>query len=88
MLISEQDAASVNMRAALGTCPLLSLAGHFLASGYALTGALLVAAPVTDFSANSFSSEIRCDTPVSTSRCVAANSDHLLVNTFVDFVRA
>ena len=88
MLICEQDAASVIMRVALGTCPLLSLAGHCLVSGCALTGALLAAAPVADLSAKSFSSVILCATPVSTSRCVAANSNHFLVNFFVDFVRA
>ena len=88
MLICERDAASVMMKDALGTCPLLSLVGHFLVSGCVPTRALLAAAPVTDFSANSFSSVIPYATLVSTSRCVATNCDHLLVNTSVDFVRA
>ena len=53
-----------------------------------LIGTLLVVAPVMDFFANSFSSEIRCVTLVRESRCVAANCDHLLVSASVDFVRA
>ena len=88
MLISERDAASVIMRAELDTCPLLSLVGHCLVSGRALTGTLLVVAPVADFSSNSFSFEIRCVTLVRASRCVAANCDHFLVSASVDFVRA
>ena len=88
MLICERDAASVIMRAALGTCPLLFLAGHCLISVYAPTGALLAAAPVVDFSINSFISEIHCAMPVRESRCVAANSDHFLVRNSVDFDRA
>ena len=88
MLICDLDATSVIIRAALGTCPLLFLAGHCLISGCALTGALLAAAPVADFSAKSFSSVILCAMPLSASMCVAANFDHLLVRTSVDFVRA
>ena len=88
MLISERDDASVIMRDALDTCPLLSLAGHCLVSSCALIGALLAVVPITDFSANSFSSEIHCVTPVRASRCVAANCDHLLVSASVYFVRA
>ena len=76
MLIYERDAASIIMRDALGTCPLLSLASHCLVSGCAPTGALLAAVPVADFSDNSFSSEIPCATPVRASRCVAANYEH------------
>ena len=88
MLICERDVVSVMMMDALGTYPLLSLAGHCLVSSYTLTGALLAAAPVTDLSAKSFSYVILCATPVSASRCVAANSAHLLDNTSVDFVKA
>ena len=88
MLICERDAASVIVRAILDTCPLLSLAGHYLVSDYAPTGALLAVAPVADISAKSFSSVILCATPVSASRCVAANSDHFLVKNSVDFIRA
>ena len=88
MLIYDRDAASVILRATLGTCPLLFLAGHCLISSCAPTGALLAAAPVADLSANALSSSIHCATLESASRCVAANSDHLLVNTYVEFVRA
>ena len=88
MLISEQDAASVIMRASLDTCPLFSLTGHCLVSGRALTGVLLAAAPVADFFAKFFSSEITRATSMSASRCAAANSDHFLVRTSVDFLRA
>ena len=65
MLICKRDVALVIVRVVLDTWPLLSLAGHCLMSGYALTGALLAAAPVTDISAKSFSSVILCATPVS-----------------------
>ena len=76
------------MRDALGACSLLFLAGHCRVYGYTLAGAMLAAMPVPDLSANSLSSVIHCATPLRASRCVAANYDHLLVNTFVDFVRA
>ena len=88
MLIYERDVASVIMRDALDTCPLFSLTGHSLVSGCVPTGAFLAAAPVADFSINSFISEIHCAMPVRESRCVAANYDHLLVSTSVDFFRA
>ena len=88
MLISEQEAASVIMSVALDTCPLFSLAGHYLVSSHTLTVVLLAVALVADFSAKSFNSKIPRDTSVSASRCVAANSDHFLVRTSVDFVRA
>ena len=88
MLICERDAASVIMRAALDTCLLLSLASHCLVFSCVLTRTLLVVVPVVDFSANSFSSEIHCATPVKASSCVAANCDHLLVSASVEFVRA
>ena len=89
MLISEQDAVSVIMSATLDTCPLFSLAGHCLVSSHTLTGVLQQAAAlVVDFFAKSFSSEIPRATSVSASRCAAANSDHFLVRTSVDFVRA
>ena len=58
ILICDQDDASVIMRAVLGTCPLLFLAGHFLVSSCAPTGALLAAALVADLSANALSSSI------------------------------
>ena len=67
---------------------MLFLAGHYRVSSYALAGALLAAAPVTDLSANALSSAIRYVMPESASRCVATNSDHLLVNASMDFVRA
>ena len=57
MLSCERDAASVIMRDALDTCPLFSLDDHCLVSGCALVGALLVAMPVTNFSASSLSYE-------------------------------
>ena len=88
MLIYERDAASVIMRVSLGTCPVLFLESHCLVSGYAPIGALLATVSVVDCSANSFSSIIRCATPASASRCVAAKSAHLLDKTSVDFVRA
>ena len=88
MLISERDAASVIMSVVLDTCPLFYLTVQCLVSRHALTRVLLAVTPVADFSAKSFSSEIPRATPVSASRCVAANSDHFLVRTFVDFVRA
>ena len=76
------------MRAALGICPLLFLVVHCLVSGYVLTGALLAVVPIAVLSANSFSSVIHCATPVSASTCVAAKSDHLLVNTSMDFSKS
>ena len=88
MLICERDVASVIVRAALDTWPLLSLAGHCLVSGCALTGVLLAVVPVADFSANSLSSEIRCATLVTVERCVATNSDHFLVRDSMEFDRA
>ena len=88
MLICDRDAASVIIRDALGTCPLLFLVSHCLISGCGPTGALLAVAPVVDRSTNSLSSVIHCATLASASRCVAANSDHFLVNNSVDFVRA
>ena len=88
MLICNRDVASVIMRAALGTYPLLFLAGHCQVSGYALARALLAVASIAVFSANTFSSVIHCAMPESASRCVATNSDHFLVNASVDLVRA
>ena len=88
MLICEQDVVSVMMRAALGNFPLLSLVVHCLLFGCALTGVLLAAAPVADHFAKSFNSVIFYATPVSASRCVAVNSDHFLVRTSMDFVKA
>ena len=88
MLIYDRDAALVIIRDALGTCPLLFLAGHCLVSGCVPTGALLAAALVVVLSDNSLSSTTRSAMPVSTSRCLASNSTHFLDNTSVDFVRA
>ena len=72
------------MRVALETWPLLSLAGHCLRSGGALSGTVLAEAPVSDFSVKSFNSEMCFATPVMACSCVAANSDHFLVRTSVD----
>ena len=49
---------------------------------------LLVAVLVTDFVANSFSSETLFAIPVSPARCIWENSDHFLVSVPVDFSRA
>ena len=88
MLICDRDVTLVIIRATLGTCPLLFLAGHCLVSGCAPTGELLAATPVAVLSNNTLSSVNHCATPVSTSRCVDANSTHLLDNTSVNFIRA
>ena len=88
MLISTRDATSAMMRAVVDTWPLFSRAGHCLRSGCTLTGVLLVIVPVTDCAAKSFSSDMCCVTPLMASKCAAANSDHLLVRTSVDFDKA
>ena len=88
MLLCKRDVVSFMMRDALGTFPLLSLASHCLVFGCALTGALLAAAPVANLSAKSFNYVILRTTLVSASKCVAVKSDHFLVSTSVDFVRA
>ena len=81
MLICDRDAVSFIIRAALGTCPLLFMAGHYLVSSCVPTGALLDVVYVAVLSNNSLSSATRYATPVSASRCVAANYTHLLDNT-------
>ena len=72
----------------MDTWPLFSWAGHCLRSGCALTGVVLAIVSVTDCAAKSFSSDMCYATPLMASKCTAANSDHFLVRTSVDFNKA
>ena len=83
-MISDRDATSGMINAALGTDPILFRRGHCRVSSSSVTGALLVGVPLGLLSERTFNSPILCATFVIKCNCLFSNAVHLLSRTSVD----